>query len=44
MTKDPTAQVEQFSETAERGIYVFFDPTTWDRVKVGHEISPYREN
>jgi CCR4-NOT transcription complex subunit 2 len=44
MTKDPTAQVEQFSETAERGIYVFFDPTTWDRVKVGHGISPYREN
>ncbi|KAA8893782.1 hypothetical protein FN846DRAFT_913661 [Sphaerosporella brunnea] len=33
MTKDPTAQVEQFSETAERGFYVFFDPTTWERVK-----------
>jgi CCR4-NOT transcription complex subunit 2 len=40
MTKDPTAQVEQFSETAERGVYVFFEPTTWDRVKVSREMSP----
>jgi CCR4-NOT transcription complex subunit 2 len=34
MTKDNTAQVEQFSETAEKGVYVFFDPTTWERVRV----------
>ncbi|KAF8534311.1 hypothetical protein BDD12DRAFT_428294 [Trichophaea hybrida] len=34
MTKDNTAQVEQFSEIAEKGIYVFFDPTTWERVRV----------
>jgi len=34
MTKDPTAQVEQFSETAEKGVYVFFDPMTWERMKV----------
>ena len=36
MTKDNSGhgQVEQFSETAEKGVYVFFDPTTWDRVRV----------
>lgn len=34
MTKDPTAHVEQFSETAEKGIYVFFDPHGWERVRV----------
>ena len=34
MTKDNTAQVEQFSETAEKGVYVFFDPTGWERVRV----------
>lgn len=38
MTKDNTAQVEQFSETAEKGVYVFFDPTTWERVRVGDQI------
>jgi hypothetical protein len=40
MTKDPTAQVEQFSDTAEKGVYVFFDPMTWERMKVSLWTSP----
>jgi len=33
MTKDNSNAVEQFSETAEKGIYIFFDPTSWERVR-----------
>jgi hypothetical protein len=40
MTKDSAGHVEQFSETAEKGVYVFFDPTTWDRVRVSCGVSP----
>jgi hypothetical protein len=40
MTKDNSTQVEQFSETAEKGIYIFFDPTSWERVRVSYFITP----
>lgn len=34
MTKDPNGEVMQVSETAEKGMYVFFDPQSWERIRV----------
>ncbi|KAI5785983.1 hypothetical protein FPQ18DRAFT_349959 [Pyronema domesticum] len=33
MTKDPNGEVMQVSETAEKGMYVFFDPQSWERIR-----------
>lgn len=38
MTKDHTGQVEQLSETAEKGVYIFFDPNTWEKVRVSTKL------
>jgi CCR4-NOT transcription complex subunit 2 len=33
LTKDPLTEPIQQTSQAERGIYVFFDPSTWEKVK-----------
>lgn len=33
LTKDTASDIRQVSETAEKGIYVFFDPNQWERVR-----------
>ncbi|KAH3673050.1 hypothetical protein WICPIJ_009936 [Wickerhamomyces pijperi] len=33
LTKEPTIEPVQVSPTSERGVYVFFDPATWEKVK-----------
>lgn len=39
MTKDHQGQVEQLSDSAEKGIYIFFDPTQWEKVRVSTGLS-----
>lgn len=34
VTKDDSVRVEPISDQAERGVYIFFDPTTWERIRV----------
>lgn len=34
LTKDTASDIRQISETAEKGVYVFFDPQNWERVRV----------
>ncbi|KAL7271903.1 nuclear-transcribed mRNA catabolic process, deadenylation-dependent decay [Rhizina undulata] len=33
LTKDNSSEIRQISENAEKGVYVFFDPTNWERVR-----------
>ncbi|KAG0643588.1 hypothetical protein HOY80DRAFT_944955 [Tuber brumale] len=33
LTKDNASDIRQISENAEKGIYVFFDPNAWERVR-----------
>lgn len=33
LTKEPTVEPVQISPSSERGVYVFFDPATWEKVK-----------
>lgn len=33
LTKDPLSEPVQQSNTAEQGVYIFFDPFTWEKVK-----------
>lgn len=33
LTKDPTSEPVQQSNQAERGVYIFFDPVNWEKVK-----------
>ena len=33
LTKDPMSEPIQQSGQAERGIYIFFDPHSWEKVK-----------
>lgn len=42
MTKEHQGQVEQLSESTEKGVYVFFDPTQWERVRVSLPLSSIR--
>ena len=38
LTKDPLSEPVQQTAQAERGIYIFFDPSTWEKVKVSEKI------
>lgn len=37
LTKDPMSEPIQQSDQAERGIYIFFDPQSWEKIKVSIE-------
>jgi hypothetical protein len=38
LTKDPLSEPIQQTAQAESGIYIFFDPTTWMKVKVSRAL------
>lgn len=38
LTKDPLSEPVQSAPNAEQGIYVFFDPTIWEKVKKEYEL------
>lgn len=34
LTKDPLSEPIQHSAQAEQGVYIFFDPNSWEKIKV----------
>ena len=37
LTKDPASQPQQINDTSEKGVYMIFDPNTWQRLKVNEQ-------